>query len=103
VRDLGLLESAVERVRQSFGGKDLYPTLELKAAALLAGLLKNHPFIDGNKRAAVVACGVFLEVNGRRLVMDQESLAETIETMAAGRAEPARLAIWLKRHLRINK
>jgi death-on-curing protein len=50
VRDLGLIDSAVAQPRASFGGKDLYPTLAEKAAALAFSLVKNHPFADGNKR-----------------------------------------------------
>ena len=100
VRDLGLLESAVARVGQTFGGRDLYPTLTLKAAALLSGLLKNHPFIDGNKRTALTACGVFLELNGTRLTIPPDPLAKAVEAAAAGRADPGRLAVWLKKHLK---
>ncbi len=52
IRDTGLLQAAVERPKATFGGKDLYPDIFYKAAALLESLIKNHPFIDGNKRTA---------------------------------------------------
>jgi len=53
IRDVGLLESAAGRPRASFGGKDLYPNIFLKASVLVHSLLLNHPFVDGNKRTAI--------------------------------------------------
>jgi death-on-curing protein len=55
IRDLGLLQSAVSRPKATFGGKDLYPDIFHKAAALMESLVKNHPFIDGNKRTAITS------------------------------------------------
>ena len=60
VRDYNLLESAVETPFQSFGGKELYPTIQAKAVRLGYGLIKNHPMIDGNKRIGAHAMLVFL-------------------------------------------
>ncbi len=98
VRDLGLLQAALARPRQSFGGKDLYPSLFEKAAALLESLAKNHPFIDGNKRTAITACGVFLELNGYTLKASQDELAEYIERLAQGSAHTHAVARWLHSH-----
>lgn len=67
VRDTGLLKSAVARPQASFDGVDLYPDLLLKAAALMASLAQNHPFVDGNKRVAITAASMFLLKNGRFL------------------------------------
>lgn len=67
VRDVGLLESAVARPLASFDGKDLYPDIFYKSAALLQSLLKNHPFVDGNKRTALSSTGLFLRINGYML------------------------------------
>ncbi len=67
VRELGLLESAVARLKATFDGKVLYPNLFLKAAALMDSLINNHPFLDGNKRTGVTAAGLFLRINGRKL------------------------------------
>ena len=64
VRDVGLLDSAVNRPRSSAFGEDAYPTVSLKAAALLHSLTKNHALIDGNKRLAWLGTMVFCEVNG---------------------------------------
>ena len=67
LRDKGALESALDTPFQTFGGEDLYPGKEQKAAALCFGLIQNHPFIDGNKRIGVHLCDVFLELNGIKL------------------------------------
>src|SRR3990172_3264806 len=64
VRDFALLHSAVERPKATFAGKDLYPTIFLKAASLLQSLCLNHPFTDGNKRTSWLSTKRFLYVNG---------------------------------------
>ena len=64
VRDVGLLDSAVSRPRASAFGEDAYPTFELKAAALLHSLAKNHALVDGNKRTAWLCTAVFCDLNG---------------------------------------
>lgn len=66
IRDEGLLDSAINTPFQSFGGTDLYPTLLQKAARLGYGLIKNHPFVDGNKRIGTHAMLVFLDINQSR-------------------------------------
>ena len=66
LRDRNLLEAAVERPRQSAFGEDAYPTLESKTAALLESLARNHPFLDGNKRIAVLASFVFQKSTGSK-------------------------------------
>ena len=74
IRDLGLLQSAVSRPKATFGSKDLYPDIFHKAAALLESLIKNHSFIDGNKRTAITAAGIFLQSNGYHLKTTQKEL-----------------------------
>ncbi len=64
VRDLGLLESAVAQPKMTFGGEDLYPTVIDKAAALAFSIIRNHPFVDGNKRTGHAAMETFLISNG---------------------------------------
>jgi death-on-curing family protein len=66
VRDLGLLQSAIARPQASFEDADLYPDLFTQAAALLDSLIRNHPFVDGNKRTVITAASFFLWVNGLR-------------------------------------
>ena len=63
IRDISLLESAINAPSQTFGGSELYPTVEEKAAHLFYGLVKNHGFVDGNKRVAVHTMFIYLAVN----------------------------------------
>ena len=65
VRDGSLLDSATQQPSQSFGGVELYPTLDEKAARLAYGLIKNHAFLDGNKRVGTACLGAMLRLNGR--------------------------------------
>ena len=98
IRDLGLIESAVERPKATFDGVDLYPDIFTKAAALMHSLLKNHAFVDGNKRTAYSSCGVFLKLNGYKLEnMHKESLefAMSVENDSLPLEE---IAKWLKKH-----
>ncbi len=74
VLDLGLLQSAVARPQASFDGQDLYPELFAKAAALFESLIGNHAFVDGNKRTAITAVGLFLRLNGYRLTASNQEL-----------------------------
>lgn len=102
VRDLGLIESAVARPRATFGGEDLYPDIYTKAAALMHSLLKNHAFVDGNKRTAYSSCGVFLKLNGYKLQnMHKESLefAMDVENNSLGLEE---ISNWLEKHSKKN-
>lgn len=102
VRDLGLIESAVERPKATFDGIDLYPDIYTKAAALMHSLLKNHAFVDGNKRTAYSSCGVFLKLNGYKLQnMHKESLefAMDVENNFLGLEE---ISNWLEKHSKKN-
>lgn len=67
IRDLGLLETAVARPQATFDGDDLYSDLFGKTAALMESLAQNHPFVDGNKRMAIMTASMFLLQNGRRV------------------------------------
>lgn len=67
VRDLGLLDAAMARSQSSAFGTDVYPTLPLKAAALLHSIVRSHALVDGNKRLAWLATVVFLDLNGKRV------------------------------------
>ena len=87
VRDYNLLDSALENPFQSFGGEELYPTLQAKAARLGYGLIKNHSMIDGNKRIGTHAMLVFLAINGIELDYTQKELYETILAIADGSLE----------------
>ena len=84
VRELALLESAVAAPRASFGGKSPYQDLAEVAAAYLFYSCKNHPFVDGNKRAALGACIVFLRLNGIEPKTDGPGWEELTLAVAAG-------------------
>jgi death-on-curing protein len=84
VRDLGLLDSAAARPRASAFGEDAYPTLALKAAALLHSIARNHALVDGNKRLAWLATVVFLDINGHATDIDDEAAFSLVMRVAAG-------------------
>lgn len=99
IRDEGLLESAVSAPFQSFGGKELYPSLLEKAARLGFGLIKNHPFLDGNKRIGAHAMIVFLDINHIELDYDDKDLIDTILRIADGSLDDKDLLSWLQSHI----
>lgn len=98
VRDYNLLDSALEIPFQSFGGDELYPTIQAKAARLGYGLIKNHCMIDGNKRIGTHSMLVFLALNGIELKYMQKELYETILDVAAGKIEYEDLLQWVLDH-----
>lgn len=98
VRDAGLLESAMHRPRNCAAyGK---PTVFDLAAAYAFGIARNHPFIDGNKRTALVCCFTFLELNGRTVAAPEADAVLTFMALAAGKLSEDQLAAWLERHCR---
>jgi death on curing protein len=96
VRDIGLLDSAVARARSSAFGQDAYPTIELKAAALIHSICSNHALVDGNKRLALVAGVSFLRLNGRRFTLSQEEAFDLIMGVAEGAADVVDIAASLE-------
>ncbi|WP_297290611.1 type II toxin-antitoxin system death-on-curing family toxin [uncultured Flavonifractor sp.] len=98
LRDEGLLDSALNAPFQTFGDTSAYPSLQQKAARLCYGLVKNHPFIDGNKRIGAHAMLVFLAVNGLELSYTQQELSDIILQIAAGEKEYDDLLVWLLAH-----
>lgn len=98
IRDESLLESALEAPFQGFGDTDAYPSLQQKAARLGYGLIKNHPFVDGNKRIGTHVMLVFLALNGVELTYSQKELSDIILAVAAGEKEYEELLAWLLKH-----
>jgi death-on-curing protein len=92
VRDMGLLDSALHRPRSGFGGHEVYPTIELKAAALLHSLAKNHALIDGNKRLAWMAADVFLARHGLTSSLSHDAAVALVLGVAGGRMEVEEIA-----------
>lgn len=98
IRDEGLLESALSSPFQSFAGQEIYPSIQQKAARLCFGLVKNHAFLDGNKRIGTHAMLVFLALNGIELEYTQTDLSDTILALAAGKLTSEQLELWIASH-----
>ena len=103
VRDQGLLESAVYRPQASFGGRDLYPDLFSKVAALGHSLISNHPFVDGNKRTGFEAMRLMLRLNGYDLQASLDAKFKFVMGIAKGKLREQAAADWLGRHSRLRK
>jgi death-on-curing protein len=99
VRDLGLLDSALVRAKTRLYGQDAYPTLQLKAAAMVHSVINNHPMVDGNKRSAWVILNFFLVLNNRQLRSSQDNAYEFIMSIAEKRIELEEIAAWLEDHM----
>ena len=98
IRDDGLLESALAAPFQTFGGEPMYPSLQAKAAQLGFGLIRNHSFVDGNKRIGAHAMLVFLALNGIELTYSQQELVDIVLSVAAGEADRQMLLQWILEH-----
>lgn len=98
LRDEGMLDSALNTPFQTFAGTDVYPSLQQKAARLCFGLVKNHPFVDGNKRIGAHVMLVFLALNGIELHHTQTELSEVILQLAAGTLQSTDLLDWILSH-----
>ena len=101
VRDEGLLESALARPQQLHAYGDPPPDLAALAASLAFGIARNHPFIDGNKRTAAVACELFLVLNDAMLQASNIELYPVYLALAEGSLDEAGFAEWLRPRLRI--
>jgi death on curing protein len=97
MRDAGLLDSALARA-QNFAAYGEPDVADL-AAAYGSGISQNHPFVDGNKRAAFLSIGLFLALNGYRLAATQAEATIAVLALAAGELDEAEFAGWLREHL----
>ncbi len=98
VRDTGLLESALARAKNIWAYAESAPSLPVLAAAYAFGISQNHPFIDGNKRTALLVSFAFLDANGLEVTASQEDAYLTILGLAAGEITEAELALWFAEH-----
>ena len=98
IRDEGMLDSSLANPFQSFGGEELYPSIQTKAAQLCFGLVKNHAMIDGNKRLGTHVMLVFLALNGYELSYSQQELSDTILALAAGQIGFEDILQWIIEH-----
>lgn len=98
LRDEGLLESALEGAFATYGGRELYPTKEEKAARIGASLVSNHAFLDGNKRIGMYVMLTFLEVNGIRVECTDEDIVRAGLSLAEGSMDYEKLLDWIREH-----
>lgn len=98
IRDEGMLDSALKNPFQSFGGDELYPSIQARAAQLCFGLVKNHAMLDGNKRLGAHVMLVFLALNGYELVYSQRELSDIIFALAAGKIGAEKILQWITEH-----
>ncbi len=87
IRDIDLLKSAAERPYATFDGQELYTTPFAKAAAILESILKNHPFVDGNKRTGWLACIVILRLNNYTFTLTEEEAYQFVIKIASSNTE----------------
>ena len=99
VRDLGALESAVAQPRMTVGGADAYPTLAAKAGALGFSLIRNHPFVDGNKRVGHAAMETFLALNGFEFSVSADESERIVLGVASGEVGRDAFTAWVEKYL----
>ena len=98
VRDEGLLDSASESAFATFGGEELYPSKEEKAAKICFSLVSNHAFVDGNKRIGVYVMLSFLELNGIRIEASDADVIRLGLSVADGSMKYEEILDWIKNH-----
>ncbi len=94
VRDIGLLESALSRMHATYEGKELYPDIFSKTAALMESVCGNHPFVDGNKRVSITSAAIFLKLNGWKLTVSQKELERFTLSVASGNQSLKEIRSW---------
>jgi len=100
VRDIGLVQSALARPETSLFGAPAYPTIDLKGAALMESLAKNHPLFDGNKRSAWLGLNYFLELNNWEIVATEDEAFKYILDVATSVIDLSQSAAWIEAHRR---
>ena len=98
IRDEGMLDLALNNPFQSFGGKELYPSIQAKAARLCFGLVRKHAMLDGNKRLGTHVMLVFLALNGYELSYSQKELSDVILELASGNIGEKEILQWIIEH-----
>jgi len=99
ISNMGGLESAIAQPQMTFAGEELYPTIVEKASALGFSLIKNHPFIDGNKRIGHAAMEVFLVLNGFEINAALDEQEQVILQVASGELEREEFTEWLRNQI----
>jgi death-on-curing protein len=96
LRDLGRLEAAIATQTQNVFGEELYPSLIDKAAAIIRGIIADHPFVDGDKRTAMLACLTLLEINGIRFAAEPGELEDFAVKVANDMLDIPSIVAWLR-------
>lgn len=98
VRDEGMLLSSIARPFQTFAGEDLYPNPFSKCAAVLESIVRNHPFLDGNKRTDIAVAELLLMSFGKKLHATEDQKYDLVIAVAEGRMDFENIVIWLEQH-----
>lgn len=98
IRDEGFLESAIDRPYASFAGEKLYPTPFHKAAAILESIIKNHPFVDGNKRTGFLAAAAILLHDDYELIASEEDAYNFVIEVASSHMDFENIVEWIEKH-----
>ena len=98
IRDIGLLESAIAQPEACFGGQHLHADIFEMAAAYLYHLVMNHPFVDGNKRVGLEAALIFLEINDKSLIANDDELVDLVLKTTAGQIGKREIAEFFRSH-----
>ncbi|MFN8351126.1 MAG: type II toxin-antitoxin system death-on-curing family toxin [Flavobacteriales bacterium] len=96
VRDEGILDASLNRPFATFGGVDLFPSPEEKAAALLHGIITGHPFVDGNKRTGYALARLILQDAGLDITADENEKYDTVIQVATGQMDVEGIVAWMK-------
>ncbi len=102
VRDVGRLESAIATQTQEVFGQEIYSSVHDKSAAMIRGIIGDHPFVDGNKRTAMLAGLTFLEVNGFQIKIKKGELEDFAVRVAVEHLDVEQIAKWLKENTKTN-
>lgn len=103
MRDAGLLESSLSQPLATYAGRELYPSVVMKAARLAFGVARNHPFVDGNKRVAAAVLGAVLDVNGYALDLRDLELSDAVLALAGGEMDRDAWGAWVTGHTRQSR
>jgi len=99
IREPEMLSSALERPFQTFGGEDLYPTIFDKGAAVLESIVRNHPFLDGNKRTGYAIMELLLMANGLEITASEDEKYDFVIAVAEGRLDFDGIRSWIEAHV----
>jgi death-on-curing protein len=102
LRDMGLLESAVNQPHVTFGEQELYPTIIDKASALCFSIVMNHPFVDGNKRTGHAAMETFLVLNKLEISASTDEQEQIILNLASGELRRGAFTEWLQQNVKVS-